>query len=294
MTSVKGIFSSVFVAGLLLAAAACSSDSKGATFTPGDYAFGVLIDGYEASSLTEPPFSGYPDLYGFGDIEVADDGTITGSLELDYTPEDDGPGGYDITGLAVGNTFTFTAGDYEAEGIFTEDGTMEGTLTGPDGQEGVFFAFFGSASDMVVACGGMGWYVDDTPEPTSIRFAYDYSGYSPGIVFFNPDAEEYTGFFAGEDASGSFTGSVTLDDSNSGWNYYDPEAGDLLFAFKAGSSTTSTIEGEPTGTNWEFSHHVDDGVLQFNAGFAGNNDDYYLISYSYFHAHTFNCPGLAP
>ncbi len=293
MTSARYFLKGLLVAGLVSAAGACGSDGKADTFTPGDYAYGVVIDGFMPVSLDEPPFEGYPELYGFGDLNVADDGTITGSLEIDYTPKDDGPGDYDIEGLAEGNTFTFTAGDYEGEGIFTEDGTMEGELTGPDGQEGIFFAIPGDASDMLVACGGMNWYIDTLVPASGVspRPSYEYSGYSPGIVFFSPEDEAYAGFFAGQNASGSFEGSVTFDGAEGDTDIFASDGADLLFSFNPDEDTTSVIEGEDRDGYFGMNYDTGDDALYFNVGFAGENDDFSLF-YPFFQAHTSNCPGV--
>jgi len=292
MTSARYFLKGLLAAGLVSAAGACDGNGKAGTFTPGDYTYGILIEGFSASSLTEPPFEGYPELYGFGDLNVAEDGTITGSLELDYTPEDDGPGDYDIEGLAEGGSFTFTAGDYEAEGTFTDDGTMEGTLSGPDDQEGIFFAFPGDASDMQVACGGFYWYIDALVPASGVspRPSYEYNGYSPGIVFFNEGEDSYTGFFAGENASGSFEGSVAFDGTDGDVDVYDDDGADLLFAFTPDDST-SVIEGETRDGYFNMNYDNGDDALYFNVGFAGENEEYSLY-YPFFLGHTSFCPGV--
>jgi len=289
-TVLRGLSAVIFAGGI----AACSSDSN-PSYTPGTYTGGVLISGYESTSSVSPaetPFEEAPTLYGTIEIEVGEDNSIGGTLEVDelLTGSGDGPGEYDLTGTANNDgTFSFTAGDYSFEGTLNDDGTLEGTVTGPGGQEGIVGAFLIEGTDVLVACGTLYWNMDEiTP-----AYSSDYSGNAPGVVVFN--GSEFAGIFGDDDTFGTFTGEAEDAEENS-WDIVDGTI-DISLTIDVPVPTTVIPTEEAVvdleGTTdpdrpYLFPLVVEDNLV-FNAGFVAENGDYEFAAT--FAGMTSNCPG---
>lgn len=283
--------SSVILAGGI---AACSSDGSNPAFTPGTYTGGVLIEGYESTdsvSAAETPFEEAPSLYGTIEIEVGEDNSISGTLEIDeLLTGSDGPGDYDLTGTAnADGTFSFTAGDYEFEGTLNDDGTLNGEVSGPDGQSGVVGAFLIEGGDIRLACGTLYWSMDEISPAT---ISADYTGNAPGVVVFN--GSEFAGIFGDNDTFGTFSGEAE-DDGVDAWEIGDG-AIDISLTINVPIPTlTPTVEEvvDLEGTTnpetpYLFPLVVDDNLI-FNAGFVAESEDYEFTAT--FGGATSNCPG---
>lgn len=283
----KPVLNALLAASLAFAAGACDSGGVTDTFEPGNYVGGIFVDGYAPSaagrSLEEPPFEGNSDLYGTARIEVAVDGTISGSLLIGVTPHDsDGPGDYDVEGLADGGAFSFTAGDYEVTGTFTDDGLMEGEVTGPDGQEGVLLSIFAGEEEPEVACGTVGWAINNyTPALDG-----DYYGYSTAIGYF--DGERFGGVFAGENGVGTFEGTAVTAGSEGEADYFDIDDGTIEGLFRVDDDTVVSLSTEIYNEGSDF--YINPDGLYMALDFDGIDGDYEFDTDSYTYLTTGDCP----
>jgi len=281
MKSLKNSLLATLLAATAFTFTACDGDEPGDAFLPGDYVIGVIVtapDMITAADVDDNVFG-----FGYGEITVDADGTITGSAEF-TTTEGPGPGSVgkalpdgegeptEITGTVSGTEYeiTFDFGDieYTSTGTITSEGILTGDFVGPDE-----FPLTGATGGVVkqgevaVACGDFIWG-DETP-----------LGYGYAVYLLN--GETIFGVLGSPDFSGVLTADATFVDTCDIDGCMDSEGEIVAEIDYSGvpSSVTFITEMEgganetPGGTDWGFSGSGDDSGDDYHIEFGGSTGD---------------------
>ncbi len=260
--SVRGL---ALAAALTVGAVACSS-SNDPSFKPGHYVAGAMV-GLNEGSTSAPEFS-FLD-YGLLDLDVADDGDITGSFQIYNSefslPPDSMPDfnvvDFDVTGTASGLTFDLDIDmtpDYtihfEGTGDISDDGQLGGVFQSNEGNTGYLLAVAGvetGTTETSIACGSMGFSISGETKDGA-----------PGMFLMN-EGKLY-GAFVGQQFAGGLETTLTL----------DPEDTTCMGSITGCGTGSGTIEltGENADTTFDgTSFHV-----EFDAGAFAPEDYLYV------------------
>lgn len=269
------------LAATTFALTACDGDDPGDAFLPGDYVVGVIVTGSDMITAADVD----EDIYGFGygEITVDADGTITGSAEFTNV-EGPGPGSVsrslpdgegeptEITGTVSGTdyeiTFDFGSIKYTSTGTITSEGILTGDFVGPD--EFPLTGATGGAvkqGEVAVACGDFVWGDED---PLGDGYAvYLLNGETILGVLGSPD------FFGVLTADANF---VDVCDIEGCMDSEGKIVAEIDYSGVPSSVTFITnMEGgadeTPGGTSWGFSGSGDDAGNDYHIEFGGSTND---------------------
>ncbi len=265
-----------------LGAQACSSNDAAPGFKAGTYAIGLFID--DDPAVTAADFNNFPDHIATGTIDVAEDGTIDGSVFISYSyvPGDVGDNtAADVTGTVdADGGATMDIGD----GLLTLSGTfyvnadgaagMQGSIENDDGDFGDAVAVLAPGTgDIDFVCGHMYWSTDTRPASV-----YD-SGYAP--MFIAVQDGVIAGAASGPDIYLTFDGevgdnlvadqyAVTYDfDAEIAAETYVPISVDA----EAGKEIVTVSGTQNTGT--PYIQMTDGHAVYLNAGFVDADETFY-------------------
>lgn len=280
MKTFRSGFLAMMLAATSFALQGCGDD-PGEAFVPGDYVIGVMATVpsgmFSATEISDDIYG-----FGFGEITVNDDGTITGSAtfttvgepvlegSVKSLPDVDGET-VEITGTVTGTTYEIVfdfGGDFEytSTGTISDQGVLTGDFNGPSE-----FPLNGATGGVVqqgevaVACGGFLWGDDSEP-------------LDGGNAIFLLNGDTVFGILGSEDFFGVLTGEASFVGTCDIEGCMDAEGKIVAQIDYPGvpSEVTFSIdisggaEETPGGTSWELDGDGDDSADDYHIEFGGN------------------------